>query len=211
MGPECLCTPSAPTRIEHVRKTGANHKREYWVCVKPAAEACRYFAWADLPPPTQGPPCYCGEATLVKVVTKRGPNSGKLFASCSKPRGTGCTFFEWQGEERSSLAGPPCTCGEATVMARVTEEGATKGNAFWTCARSRGGSTGCAFSAGVDAPPKTKLCSCGFPLRTFTVRKQGPNVGREFLRCSGERGNQCDAFEWAASSSTGMRSRSQPY
>jgi hypothetical protein len=41
------------------------------------------------------------------------------------------------------------------------------------------------------------LCKCGAPMVLRTVRKDGPNKGREFYSCANWRATKCDGFQWA--------------
>lgn len=42
-------------------------------------------------------------------------------------------------------------------------------------------------------------CECGFPAVTFNVKKEGPNLGREFYCCSRKDDGKCQFFVWADS------------
>ncbi|CAL1541767.1 unnamed protein product [Lymnaea stagnalis] len=44
---------------------------------------------------------------------------------------------------------------------------------------------------------KTIVCSCGSDALLLTVRKEGPNTGRQFYKCPGLNGNNCNFFLWA--------------
>lgn len=41
------------------------------------------------------------------------------------------------------------------------------------------------------------MCKCGIPAKLLSVKKDGPNKGREFYACSKPRTEQCDFFEWS--------------
>lgn len=43
------------------------------------------------------------------------------------------------------------------------------------------------------------LCNCHSPAVQFTVRKEGPNQGRQFFKCAKPQGSGCDYFLWASS------------
>jgi len=45
--------------------------------------------------------------------------------------------------------------------------------------------------------PQGPNCPCGMPSVTLTVRKEGPNMGRNFFKCSKAQGEQCNYFQWA--------------
>jgi len=56
---------------------------------------------------------------------------------------------------------------------------------------------GCRLVLGVVRQPlRARFCLCQQAAVRHVVRKQGPNYGRAFLRCSGTRGTQCPFFEW---------------
>ncbi|UYV73675.1 TOP3A [Cordylochernes scorpioides] len=40
-------------------------------------------------------------------------------------------------------------------------------------------------------------CNCGKTCSLLTVRKEGPNKGRQFYKCSEAQGSQCNFFKWA--------------
>merc|ERR550532_1736228 len=48
------------------------------------------------------------------------------------------------------------------------------------------------------APPVQSLaCNCGTPAASRTVRKDGPNQGRDFFCCPKPQGEQCGFFKFA--------------
>lgn len=51
---------------------------------------------------------------------------------------------------------------------------------------------------------ETPKCRCGEAAVKRTVKKKGPNRGREFFVCNKPQAEQCRFFEWAASTSTGI-------
>ncbi|PVD39556.1 hypothetical protein C0Q70_02191 [Pomacea canaliculata] len=54
------------------------------------------------------------------------------------------------------------------------------------------------------APDSTIVCSCGHNARLFTVRKEGPNTGRQFYGC-GMPQKVCTFFLWADEQETGRQ------
>lgn len=60
----------------------------------------------------------------------------------------------------------------------------------------------------------TILCNCHEQAKQLTVRKEGPNQGRQFYKCSKPQGTGCDFFLWAeegaAPNTTQSRSNDQP-
>lgn len=56
---------------------------------------------------------------------------------------------------------------------------------------------GCSVNLGmVRQALKLKYCLCRQVAVRLVARREGPNQGRAFLRCSGLRGSQCPFFEW---------------
>lgn len=67
--------------------------------------------------------------------------------------------------------------------------------------------------SGSPADASDIVCTCGRPARKLTVRKDGPNKGRQFYRCGGDDpGSGCSFFLWATDDAgAGERqSRDQP-
>lgn len=175
-----------------------------------------------------GPPCACGIPSLQLTVRKEGPNTGRLFYKCGKPDAQArCNYFQWADEPiqppgsggggggnngQPSVAGPPCQCGQPSAQLTVRKEGPNTGRMFYGCAQpqrcnyfqwadepapqGQGAPQGGNFSGPPAAagPP----CTCGLPSLQLTVRKEGPNKGRQFYKCGGPQGGQnCDYFQWA--------------
>jgi hypothetical protein len=46
----------------------------------------------------------------------------------------------------------------------------------------------------ISQPKDEEVCLCENPARKVTVKKEGPNNGREFYTCAN---NQCKFFKWA--------------
>jgi hypothetical protein len=98
-------------------------------------------------------------------------------------------------------ANGPCSgCGQENVRLaqRVKKEGATQGRIFIKC-RS------CSRFDWVGEPPPSAPAKgdagvapcpkCGKPRRSLVVKKEGPNKGRTFYKCTD---SVCDSFEWAS-------------
>ena len=49
-----------------------------------------------------------------------------------------------------------------------------------------------AFQPSMQPPQETKQCTCGQTAALLTVKKEGPNMGRNFWKCA-----SCGAFDWA--------------
>lgn len=47
-------------------------------------------------------------------------------------------------------------------------------------------------------------CLCEQEARVVTVKKEGPNTGRQFYACPKPKGEQCDFFEWLGEYSAGV-------
>lgn len=96
-----------------------------------------------------------------------------------------------------------CTCGKIQTLFTSRKE-TNPNRQFWKCpdcnyfqwadeppraARPAGG-PGAPGGQVADGPP----CGCGVPSLTLTVKKEGPNTGRQFFKCSTQ---QCNFFQWA--------------
>lgn len=105
-----------------------------------------------------------------------------------------------------------CTCGQPAVLLNVKKEGPNQGRGFFKCAKQHPDQP-CSFFEWADEPPRGAqmapgappmpgmpqlppgpLCPCGQPSLTLTVKKDGPNQGRNFYKCAQ---NQCGYFQWA--------------
>ena len=107
-----------------------------------------------------------------------------------------------------------CVCGQPAVLLNVKKEGPNQGRGFFKCAKQHPDQP-CSFFEWADEPPRTAqsmapgapampgsmpqlppgpLCPCGQPSLTLTVKKDGPNQGRNFYKCAQ---NQCGYFQWA--------------
>eukprot|EP00747_Dinoflagellata_sp_TGD_P028862 gnl/TRDRNA2_/TRDRNA2_133529_c3_seq2.p1 gnl/TRDRNA2_/TRDRNA2_133529_c3~~gnl/TRDRNA2_/TRDRNA2_133529_c3_seq2.p1 ORF type:complete len:581 (-),score=88.09 gnl/TRDRNA2_/TRDRNA2_133529_c3_seq2:65-1570(-) len=205
-GPLCHCNPPLPTRVNIVRREGPNCNREFWTCVKEMSEPgrCCFFAWLDEPVPEAGPPCKCGGTSVMNAVRKDGPNSGRKFYSCAKQIGdpSKCDFFAWaDGEPSRAPAGGAAGLGGS---------GAVGGGQCFNCGQVGHWSSACPLprqSPGADGQPAQAAgpaCRCGMPSIQRTVRKEGPNCGKQFYTCTKPQGQQCGFFEWLdAAGSTG--------
>ena len=84
----------------------------------------------------------------------------------------------------------------------VKKDGRNRGRKFYTCPNPR--ATGCGFFQWADGDQfdteqssQRTVCECGIYAKFLTVKKEGPNKGREFYTCPRSRGNCCDFFKWA--------------
>ncbi|KAM7428568.1 hypothetical protein ABFA07_020472 [Porites harrisoni] len=128
--------------------------------------------------------CTCGQPAVKLTVRKDGPNKGRPFYKCSNRDG-GCDFFLWADDSGCSSsfshAAPPVPSNSISrnnVGPRV--------NHFLTTVGPFGGSD----------EENCVVCTCGQPALKLTVKKDGPNKGREFFKCSNRDGG-CDFFLWA--------------
>ncbi|CAB3368498.1 Hypothetical predicted protein [Cloeon dipterum] len=175
----CTCNNSPAAVMRSVRKEGPNKGRQFWGCEKPMGQSCGFFKWADevggeqhtLPPPPSFMP------------------------------------FADNGDDQGSVM---CNCNVPAAMRTVRKEGPNQGRTFWSCDKSN---NGCGFFKWTDEevqqprtaptmppPPANNssgdvLCSCNAPAAMRTVRKDGPNQGRQFWRCGS--GDNCNFFQWA--------------
>ena len=105
-----------------------------------------------------------------------------------------------------------CTCGITATFLTVKKEGPNQGRGFFKCPKQHPDQP-CKFFEWADEPPRAAPqnglpgaptegvqlppgpnCPCGQPTLTLTVRKDGPNQGRQFHKCAQ---GQCKFFEWA--------------
>ena len=105
-----------------------------------------------------------------------------------------------------------CACGQPAVLLNVKKEGPNQGRGFFKCAKQHPDQP-CSFFEWADEPPRGAqmapgappmpgmpqlppgpLCPCGQPSLSLTVKKDGPNQGRNFYKCAQ---NQCGYFQWA--------------
>ena len=171
-----------------------------------------------------GPLCTCGLPSNQYTVKKDGLNKGRFFFKCCKPIGEQCHYFQWADEPIQAAApgamngtdapvvqGPPCECGVPSNQFTVRKEGPNTGRQYFGCGRQQGGR--CNYFQWADEPAPQPgqggnnvggqaatgpPCSCGTPSIQLTVRKEGPNTGRMFYKCSKPQGQgQCNYFQWA--------------
>ncbi|XP_012287249.1 DNA topoisomerase 3-alpha isoform X2 [Orussus abietinus] len=106
-----------------------------------------------------------------------GTNDGKQFYKCAKPQGQGCDFFMWDPNNMEN-EGEGANSREASSNGRQN-----RGN--WINAMI---SNDPAVTA-----PNVINCLCGLPAKQLTVRKEGPNKGRQFYKCQQD---ICKFFDW---------------
>ena len=97
---------------------------------------------------------------------------------------------------------PKCTEHGLTRLNKVKKEGPNKGRWFMACSHDKcyfewqdkdhDDDTPAKAPKGDDALPECPGCE-GKTLREFTVKKEGPNKGKKFLKCGDE---SCGYFQW---------------
>lgn len=162
---------------------------------------------------------------VIKIITKTPaarPNNSRQSPprdNRPKPRKRNSDHFNDNGNERSNEEAVQCECGmQAGGPFTVRKEGPNQGREFFGCGNNRS----CKFFQWADeqatqnqrnssrAPPqklstqRTNLsthddnvqCHCNQDGLKLTVRKEGPNQGREFFKC-GNNPQGCNFFQWA--------------
>lgn len=127
-----------------------------------------------------------------------------------QPGHNGQPSFMGQPADHSIPAEAPlCQCAQPvpSVQRTVRKEGPNLGRVFFCCVKPQGEQ--CGFFQFADEPPRADgnmprqpqgegpPCPCGLPSTQLTVRKEGPNMGRIFYKCSKPQGEQCGHFQWA--------------
>merc|ERR1712079_113510 len=95
-----------------------------------------------------------------------------------------------------------CGCGQEAVRKTANKEGPNKGRTFISCAKGSKEFGGCGLflwesDIQVDVPDCPK-CRCGKATIRRAVRKEGPNLGRQYFTCQQGRKEVggCNFFEW---------------
>lgn len=178
----CGCGQEAVRR--KVQKEGANKGREFWCCKKQESEGrCRLFEWIVPEAVEEGEPTV-GSAPQVP----QGPPPP-----------------------------PRCRCGLVAARRAVHKEGPNQGREFLCCplpseknpcnlfewvapdTEALNGSPAVSAGNAVTAPEATGVvCYCGQAAATMTVKKNGPNFGRSFLKCAKPQEQQCSFFTWTS-------------
>lgn len=183
--PQCNCRIPAVSR--NVVKDGPTKGKGFYACSKTGAEKCNYFQWKDSLPSENRhsnnniitinsneavatPSCLCHEPSIVRVVNKEGPNKGRRFYCCGKTsRDQQCQYFAFVHENTNA----------AVPIAGDT--GRSQGSGI-TAVRNQGSST-----------IATMNCKCNVVARVLKVKKEGPNIGRDFYTCSTK---TCNFFQF---------------
>jgi len=120
---------------------------------------------------------------------------------------------------------PNCGCGLQSVRTEVQKEGPHLGRPYFRCSRSKDEQF-CIFFVweellvpqdGVDMAAVLQVekevnCLCGDLAKQFTVKKEGPSLGRHFRKCASD---SCKFFQWsdqqaAADASTSLQKSEGP-
>ncbi|GAA96385.1 uncharacterized protein L969DRAFT_89097 [Mixia osmundae IAM 14324] len=135
------------------------------------------------------PRCQCEQTAVLRTVNKATANKGRTFYSCSKPQDSSCGFFEW-----ADTATPSVKRERTYSRASPTKRARPK------TSHQNG-----------DASVAPR-CQCDLTATRITVKKDGPNQGREFWKCSKvSAASQCKFFEWIEQSgNAAMTSGSTP-
>ncbi|OLQ13030.1 Endonuclease 8-like 3 [Symbiodinium microadriaticum] len=121
-GPLCHCDPPKTTEKRVSGSASKHHGREYWSC-----SCCDFFRWADQPGTTlsaAGPPCRCGQASILKVA-RTPSNSGRSFWKCASSGPAECGFFQWESDCPEPASTPTASdrsckkCKKAVEIKRV--------------------------------------------------------------------------------------------
>lgn len=158
-----------------------------------------------------GPPCSCGMLTKRHKV-KQGGNIGKAYFKCRGwPDFDCCDFFLWEPDPSAPL----CMCNQRAVRVTATKEGPNHGKDFFACPKPRGAQCPKSFigwadeaSSGSAGPESSRRCCCGAAAVRLQVKKEGPNTGRWFYKCSKPQHEQpprCQKFfEWDDGQGSGL-------
>ncbi|BGP08533.1 DNA topoisomerase [Rhodotorula toruloides] len=129
------------------------------------------------------PSCGCSIPAVERTVTKEGPNKGRKFFGCSKGMSESCGFFAWTDEEGSGGSSGRKSGGGAVVpQKRPLANGSNR------------------QPTRKSAASDELRCDCDLTPQRLTVKAEGPNQGREFLKCPNVSKNaQCKFFTWVDS------------
>jgi DNA topoisomerase-3 len=183
---------------------------------------------ATKPPTCPERLCLCGLASVYLLVKKKGPNEGRQFYACSKQKEdeSRCQFFEWDDSNATNPSAPThntenvpfnvdratnspnCHCGNPASLLTVRKAGPNEGKSFYACSKPQSDSAKCQFfswnepTPGSAVKPETTKpeisCQCGNAATQYTVRKAGPNEGKQFYACAKQQTDptKCQFFAW---------------
>ena len=129
------------------------------------------------------PICACGKVSKELVVTQNTPNRGKQFFICANEHNR-CAFFKW-GKDHA-----------LNVQSRQEEFGRASNEALSVPGNNvaNRNATGDLFE---DDEEETMECHCAQEAVRRTVKKLGPNTGKDFFACKNPPKQQCGFFAWA--------------
>lgn len=126
--------------------------------------------------------------------TTAARNSNKKVVTSQEP----AQFLSSMNNHNQTPASRNLSGGRSSTNGRDSDRGS---NANRTQATS-------SFStSSMDDSDKAIVCSCGKDAVLLTVRKEGPNTGRQFYKCSGQNGANCNFFLWADDNSAQQSSQ----
>lgn len=128
-----------------------------------------------------------------------------MYFVCSKSKP--CKFFQWSDEieqennkssSQSKVATAASTCSWGSSNRTANSAGSS---GSWDSSNRNTNITSTSSSWGSrdsDLPASRELinCNCNKPANNLTVRKDGPNKGRDFYACA-NREKSCGFFQWA--------------
>jgi len=207
--PKCRCGLEA--KLLAVKKEGPNFGRSFFKCPQEQEEKrCRFFEWSDVtstgPEPVTAPPaadgalppvsqvlCKCGLPPRRATVKKEGANMGRDFLKCAEDK---CAFFQWADSLPSATNVQPPPGGLPLPGGRPPPAPVSAGAALPLMSRQ---SLVLSTMEATNLSEAQRRCTCGSEAQLRTVRKEGPNFGRQFWCCV--QGTECKSqkkfFEWA--------------
>lgn len=171
-----------------VNPVGLQPGRRYLRCSLSLPQRCQYFR-------------------LIETVQNDAPRQDFRRFSVEMP-GRSAPFFQQQTDSRArntssdSASRPSSSSGSRPASAgSLRVDTPRDGSVHNSAARLRGSR----LSSALDAPAVVEeevpeKCQCGSEPVKRTVRKEGPNKGKQFWVCRRSPGDQCRFFEWAAAS-----------
>lgn len=228
-GDDVKCKCNIPAASRTVSKDGPNKGRPFYGCMKPREESCGFFQWGDQANLQVGASnssrsnmfdgfdnsfgpvggggsnnntdefsCMCGNPAVLRTVFKDGPNKGRQFYACSKPMGQSCKFFQWTDEPATGSSNGN-NLSSNNSFGNNGNNNNSRNNSFGQNSRQNSYNSGNnSSSSSTDV-----ACGCGTPAPLLTVRKDGPNQGRQFYGCAKPRNEGCGFFQWSDDSGGG--------
>ncbi|CDF38923.1 unnamed protein product [Chondrus crispus] len=175
-----------------VKPVGLQPGRRYLRCSLPLPQRCQFFR-------------------LLETIQNRAPRQDFRRSSVEMP-GRSAPFFQHEKDARSRN-GPSSRLNQATSLgSRQTSIGGFRigSSRGVDDRRSRPSSAGNTSIMGEEAA--AEKCRCGNDAVKRTVRKEGPNKGKNFWVCRKPHGEQCGWFEWAVAPASPHRdTRKRPH